>query len=362
MRLALFSLCCCVCTALATPVYRLVDLGPGTATAINSAGAVSGWSVNPSTLMREAFLGAVDGGRAALAGSPAAAAAYGLNDLGTVAGVQYDAAGSAIATKWTGGLREAIGTVDSYAMAVNNSGIAAGSQNGRAVRFTVDGAQAIQGLGAASWSTASDIDSAGAVTGTAQLANGSFRAFTAAGSTATLLGTLGGRASYGQDINEAGWVVGGSTTRAGFLHAFVYNRSTMIDLGTLGGPNSSAYGVNDLGMTVGYSLNAAGQSRAFLWQNGGMRDLNELVALEAGWRLAEASAINNAGQITGYGYWNGAQRAFRLDPIEELGALPRGATSLDWGSAGGAGVPEAGTWQLVVAGLAAIAAGRFHTR
>jgi probable HAF family extracellular repeat protein len=158
--------------------------------------------------------------------------------------------------------------------------------------------------------------------------------------------------SYGQAINAAGWLAGGSTTATGYLHSFLYANGQLQDLGTLGGPNSSAYGVNDFGQVVGYSQMAGGASSAFLWSNGQLRDLNELIAADTGWRLLEASDINNNGQIVGFGTFNGLQRAFRLDLLDD--------ESGEEGHVPDIGIPEPGTYALMAIGLAGIALAARH--
>jgi probable HAF family extracellular repeat protein len=46
----------------------------------------------------------------------------------------------------------------------------------------------------------------------------------------------------------------------------------------------------------------------------GMIDLNNLIASGSGWVLTSAEAINDKGQIVGWGTLNGTSRAFLLDP------------------------------------------------
>ena len=286
--------------------------------------------------------------------------------------MRFDAYGNAEAVSWPAdgsSVSTLGGGVNSYAMAINANGAIAGAANGRAVRFTDAGPVNIAMNGAA-WSSANAINSAGAVAGTAQMTNGMFRAFTAGssgGPTATILGTLGGGASYGQAIDSAGSVAGGSTTARGYLHAFLYARGRLQDLGTLaGGNNSSAYGVNDAGQVVGYSQIAGGDSSAFLFENGHMRDLNQLIAADIGWRLSEAGAINNNGQIVGFGMKDGVQRAFRLDPIAAaFASSARVAVVQDIDAPArdvASEVPEPTALLLIAVGAAGIAIGRIRRR
>jgi probable HAF family extracellular repeat protein len=362
-----------VCLLTATPIYVVVDLGSvgngsiSAATALNSSGSAVGWSV-ASTQSIYAFRSS-GGGVAEALGSSSQGRAQGINDSGEIVGARYDAYGNAEAVKWSAdGSAVSVlgGGVNSYAMAINGSGAVVGAANGRAVRFTESGPVDIAVSG--TWSTASAVNERGAVAGTTQSRYGQFRAFTAGpeGGPATLIGSLGGGASYGQAINSTGWVAGGSTTAYGYLHAFLYARGKLQDLGTLDrGNNSSAYGVNDVGQVVGYSQDAAGDSRAFLFENGRMKDLNQLIAADMGWRLSEASAINNNGQIVGFGMKDGVRHAFRLDPIATaFASSARVALVQDIAAPTTASlaVPEPSALLLFAAGAAGIAVGSIHRR
>ena len=112
-------------------------------------------------------------------------------------------------------------------------------------------------------------------------------------------------------------------------HAFLWSGGVLHDLGTLPGHAvSQARGVNNLHQVVGLSAPPGIQgffdSRAFLWDRGAMIDLNTPATAAAGWVLAAAFDINDAGQIVGYGSRNGVvQRAFLLDNsvVTDLGTL-----------------------------------------
>ena len=54
--------------------------------------------------------------------------------------------------------------------------------------------------------------------------------------------------------------------------------------------------------------------RAFLWDNCETVDLNDRVAPDSGWQLLRATAINERGQIVGYGLFQGQQVGFLLTP------------------------------------------------
>jgi probable HAF family extracellular repeat protein len=88
----------------------------------------------------------------------------------------------------------------------------------------------------------------------------------------------------------------------------------MSDLGTLGGDFSFAIAINNYGQVLGYSATADGRMRPFLWEkSSGISDLNDLV-WAPDWILDNVVGINNAGQIAGYGLYNGQYRAFLLTP------------------------------------------------
>jgi probable HAF family extracellular repeat protein len=178
----------------------------------------------------------------------------------------------------------------------------------------------------------------------------------------TALPSLGGSGSAAVGMNDNGWVVGQAIRSDGKTHAALWHDGGVEDLGTLGGPWSGANAVNDSGQVVGASYVAGDPNYNFhacLWENGTItdlggwdsiaRDINEsgqivgkaywnaclwesgemsLLTMsnvvgptEGYWNFIEARGINDRGQIVGYGWLDGNERAFLLTPAPGLPAF-----------------------------------------
>ncbi len=127
------------------------------------------------------------------------------------------------------------------------------------------------------------------------------------------------------DINALGEVVGASDYLS-LPHAFLDEGGTMHDLGTLSAVYSSteAASINSSGVVAGDAFvmsNSYAPSLAWIWvptapngTSGQMTDLNSLIPAGSGWLLNHATAVNDAGQIVGYGTINGVEHGFLLTP------------------------------------------------
>lgn len=281
--------------------------------------------------------------------SEAYATGYGINNAGQVVGasnILYSRTGALHhAFLYSGGAMRDLGTLggrQSFAFAINNAGQVAGYSQTTIIpdtnpfndpapyhAFLYSGGKMtdLGTLGGAN-SYAYGINNGGHVAGASQLAgDAATRAFVYSGGRMTALGTLGGTNSAAYGINDARHIVGESDLPGnGRTHAFLHDGVTMKDLGTLGGATSVAKAINNAGQVVGTSrindlpydpLDYSTYTQAFLYDKGRMVNLNDLAELRsAGWILSEATAINNSGQIVGYGFikGQGQWRAFLLTP------------------------------------------------
>lgn len=127
----------------------------------------------------------------------------------------------------------------------------------------------------------------------------------------TDLGTLPGCTdSVGNAINNGGWVVGGATNAAQSACAFRAHQDTLEDITVPGSANSVSSAINSAGQIVGDAVTGDGESHAFLAADGHVMLLKMLVKGKTDWKLREANAINDHGDIVGSGLIGSVRHAF----------------------------------------------------
>jgi probable HAF family extracellular repeat protein len=301
--------------------YTITDLGTlggptSYASDINALGQVVGYSNPRGSLNYHAFFWTRSGG---------------MQDLGTLGGRTSFAYGLNNIGVWTksGGMQDlgTLGGTLSNALSINDSGqVVGGSPTGpsglstQAFLWTKGGG--FQGLGTlgGSYSFAYSINSQGQVVGSSVMPGDTIQHDFLWSQAAGMkdVGTIGD-GSIPMRINNRGDYVGYSIKIGGNDRAFIWTSTTgHVDLGTLGGGFSQAWCMNDRGQVVGRSGLAADNitAHAFLWTaTEGMQDLNKFLHPHSRWVLTAATAINNVGQIVGWGTKNGKEeRAFLLTP------------------------------------------------
>lgn len=255
--------------------------------------------------------------------------AYSLNDRGVVVGEAETADGRMLAFRWTAAdgltnLPLPEGVRESYAYGNNNYGVIAGAgdigEGTRALVWSVDGPSVPGLLNSNGSSIAHDVNDFGDLVGQADTGEDG-----ALVSRAFFLGSSGLHHSMGPATGElssaalalnAEGLGAGFAELAGATHAVLLHPTNgWTDLDTLDSVYSVAYGLNGQEQAVGlFVASHEDEDRAFLYSRGEMLDLNERVETEEPWLLVEARAINDAGQIVGYGLRNERERAFLLTP------------------------------------------------
>jgi probable HAF family extracellular repeat protein len=317
-------------------IYHVRDLGtlagPTRATAINSAGKVTGFTTDAQSRHRAfAWDGSLNAFDPLIGDS--LAIGYAIDAQGHIVGASFDLGETVIRS-----FREQGGSIVS---------LGAFTARGVSPAGSVVGYLRTTGLSNTSVDHACRLDSG----------------------VLTDLGTLGGADSYAYAVNTSGqivglsWLAGDQQARATLWQGSPLQRR---DLGTIGGARSIAYAINDSRLVAGGSQNAAGNWRAvrfeldstgavlarvdlgalpsgsaapgasmarglnnsgvcvgvssgtgFVHHGDQMRDLNALLAPEGTLRVTAAWAINDSGHIAASGLGAlGEERAFVLIPCD----------------------------------------------
>jgi len=187
--------------------------------------------------------------------------------------------------------------------------------------FIWDPAAGMQGLGSLGGivGRAAAINNLGQVAGTSWLADFSERPFLWDSVNGMQnLGTLGGNFGRAFGMSDAADVVGYSQISSGFAGAFLHTGDGAIrSLTSINTPFTLALDVNNLGQIVGRGSRNS-MPVAVIWDElHGSQDLATLTTTDFNWQLETVTAINDRGQIVGYGWLNDEIRGFLLTPVPE---------------------------------------------
>jgi probable HAF family extracellular repeat protein len=255
--------------------------------------------------------------------------AHAINDSGVVAGICAGHSSMSWLHRaffYDGTVHDLGFTPDTWTQAygINNKGDVVGwADNGSATHAFLYSGGKMTDLGSLVSSNYNScgkgINDSGQITGFSFVSNSGTHAFLYEKGKMNDLGVPGGATqSYGMAINSKGQVVGYATMNNGNPHAMYFDGGKLIEFAGLPGDDySMAMGINNKGKIVGGSQksNGVGPQHAFIWQNGKIEDLNKLTdASGSGWVLVTANAINERGQIAGFGYNGSAYRGFILTP------------------------------------------------
>ncbi len=292
------------------PTYTAVNLGTisnmdSWAYDINNAGQIVGVAQSSGSGPSRAFL--YDKGTLADLGGyfGGSSAALAINDTGSIVGQAYSAYGNPTDFQLTNGI---VTTIDANnARDVNTNGDFVGNTSSfsgnRAYLYSNESFTDIQSAIYGADSYANAINSHGQVVGYFLSYQSANHAYLFDHGIITDIGQILGGNSWAYDINDSGQVVG-----SGGQGAFLYSNGAVQFLGSW-----PARGINNLGEVVGGDC---------LYDNGDSYDLQSLLNVNEGWTGIQAFAINDYGQIVGYGYFNGVQRAILLNPVPEPASLP----------------------------------------
>ncbi len=295
-----------------------------------------------------------------LAGSNNFSRGYAINDSGVIVGESDNNISRAFVHRdgvMTGLTRLAGDNDRGVAHGINNAGLIVGiSSNGTVSRPTLwsdtGSGYVPSDLGtiagtASSTGRAWAINQNGAATGLSTNSSGTSQATLWNGGTITNLTSLGDgtRFSQGYSLNASNTVVGssstgqtvgdliGTTSTTSITRAFVsgaggltelspFNLYSAFNNGATTNYHSVANDINDAGMIVGNSQRISGLAAvATIWMDGVATDLNSLIPADSGWNLLSAEGINDAGDIVGFGSFQGANRAFLLTVPEPSSAM-----------------------------------------
>ncbi len=153
------------------------------------------------------------------------------------------------------------------------------------------------------------INTTGVAAGTLMTAPGLNQPFVWQNSAMSFLPALGNLPTV-NGINDGGTIVGSTNIGSDpTSHVVIWSNGALTDLGALAtGMTTTGLGINNGGVIVGTAYGLVGGvplMQGFVYRAGAFQTLDSLMA-GSGWQFAGASAINQHGDIAGFGYPPGA--------------------------------------------------------
>jgi uncharacterized membrane protein len=331
-------------TATAAPRYGIIalpELRPGDflfPTAINRRGDVVGYSGLNENELPFVWRGGITTGLSPLPGDPEGTA-FAINDAGRIVGESRPASFAGLqAVAWNADgsaapLLDPAGNFRSAASGINRHGdtsvfIQYSSDNrdveGALVR--ADGSVVRAGrLESGGYSQALGINDDATIVGLASFGAGE-RPFVKTADGAILgldLGLASTVRAFGaaRAISETG-MVAGDLLLGSASSIFTWTAGGGVrDLGRpfgSAGFDANVLGLNNSGTLVGFGRVTGFAPLAWMWtENDGFLSLTNLLPNNSGWLLLGATAINDRGQIVGFGIFDGQLRGFRMSAVPE---------------------------------------------
>lgn len=128
-------------------------------------------------------------------------------------------------------------------------------------------------------------------------------------------------------INDNGLVVGWTWRTDNRQHSYMWKDGKSTELSMLDGyQNCCVCDVNNNEQIIGYLWTVSedqktSRSLSVMWHDGQIVDLNNLIDPSSGWVVSRCISNNDAGQIIGYGEYNGSTRYFIMTPVPEPSSI-----------------------------------------
>jgi probable HAF family extracellular repeat protein len=314
------------------PVFKVEDLGilPGGTynfpRRINDLGHVVGEADTSSSNYARPFLW-VNGSLQELGVLPGGVGGWatGINNLGRIVGTTSFIGSMSMPYIQEGGSMVSVlppGAESGGAMGLNAAGnfaINASSSSGSTVYLWNNGSfEQMPLLSDYIYGNAIDINDFNQMVGVCSTLSSQRAVIWSGGIVIPIGDAFGAVSSAGMGLNNLGEVVG-HFQQGDYITPFLWKDMVGQALPRVPGDVSSgATDVNDSGWIVGFGSYGTG-GFAILWdENLQPYDLNTLIdpLFAAGWELQMATALNNKGQIVGYGMLNGNYRGFIATPMD----------------------------------------------